>query len=522
MEFQDHYEVLNVPPTATHEQIERAYKRLVTISHPDLFPHDLQAQAWANERMKQINEAYEVLKDPERRAAHDRTHAQQKASRGGRQQEQRQEYRQRQQYREPRVPCPLCEQHGRIPCLTCEGRGDAECPGCHGTQVTICPLCKGVGTLTEAEAREFHEAWERSQQQAAAEAARQEAEAAGRRQAEAVRRERENRRRIAMAGVGVLALLFVARSCTADSGRPVISSPVSVVAQPTPYRRFVQPVPQRPQERVTPAPPSLRSIHSQVPTELTFRNETSNPVQVLWIDYNGREVLYRTLVPGESYVQSTYATHPWRLRDAVTGRTLQTMVAGSNPSQVVVGQPRRPPPVAKQVSPRAAVQTPRLSVAAANDQAQADSTKVQVTEPASTSPVQRGPTVRFLTELSPVLQLQSDLRTGGILFGQPYQFAVVHVNRAGLLMRTVYNLDGQYDRFEVTVGMEGTGNLLQQAVAKVYGDGQLLFESPGLGLSQTAVKISVSVKGVSRLELQTTGLPVVMTIVWADPKLFKE
>jgi hypothetical protein len=262
-------------------------------------------------------------------------------------------------------------------------------------------------------------------------------------------------------------------------------------------------------------------MNSAVPTQVTFRNETSNPVKVLWIDYNGQEVLYRTLAPGESYVQSTYVTHPWRLRDAVAGRTLRTMVAARTP-QVVVGQSRRAPPVAKQVPPQAAAQKlPAPPVLSANDQAQGETVKPQMPEPAAT-PVFRGPVARFLTELSPVLQLQSAVRTGGTLFGQPYQVAVVHTNRAGLIMRTVYNLDGQYDRFEVTVGLEGTGNLLQHAMVRVFGDGQQLYESPGLGMTQTAVKISVSVKGVSRLELQTTGLPVVMTIIWADPKLVKE
>ena len=53
MEFRDHYAVLGVPPGATPEQVERAYKLLARISHPDAFPSDSQAQWWANERMIQ-------------------------------------------------------------------------------------------------------------------------------------------------------------------------------------------------------------------------------------------------------------------------------------------------------------------------------------------------------------------------------------------------------------------------------------------------------------------------------------
>lgn len=133
-----------------------------------------------------------------------------------------------------------------------------------------------------------------------------------------------------------------------------------------------------------------------------------------------------------------------------------------------------------------------------------------------------GPTARSLNELSPILQLQTDFRSGGALFGQPYQFAVVHANRSGLIARRAYNLNGQYSRFEATVGMEGSGNLLQLAAAKVYGDGELLFETPTLGFGQPPVRVSISVKGIMRLELQTTGLPIVWTVIWADPKLIKD
>ncbi len=134
----------------------------------------------------------------------------------------------------------------------------------------------------------------------------------------------------------------------------------------------------------------------------------------------------------------------------------------------------------------------------------------------------RGPIVRSLTELPPILQNQTSIGGGGYLFGQPYQVAVLHTNRAGLIMRTVYNLNGQYDRFEATVGVEDNGNLLQRAVAKVLGDGQVLFESQTLGSAEPPAKVNVSVRGVTRLELQTTALPVVLTVIWADPRLIKE
>ena len=100
MEFQDHYEVLSVPPTASQEQIERAYKRLVLIAHPDLYATDPRAQAWANDRMKLINGAYDVLRDPAKRAGYDRTYnaAKQAQANGSR------ERSREQQWEQPRAP----------------------------------------------------------------------------------------------------------------------------------------------------------------------------------------------------------------------------------------------------------------------------------------------------------------------------------------------------------------------------------------------------------------------------------
>ncbi|MDI3342011.1 MAG: molecular chaperone DnaJ [Sphaerobacter sp.] len=63
----DYYEVLGVSRTATAEEIRRAYRRLARKYHPDVNRED-----GAEERFKEINEAYEVLSDEERRAAYDR------------------------------------------------------------------------------------------------------------------------------------------------------------------------------------------------------------------------------------------------------------------------------------------------------------------------------------------------------------------------------------------------------------------------------------------------------------------
>jgi molecular chaperone DnaJ len=64
----DYYEVLGVERTAAGEEIKRAYRKLAVKFHPDKNPDDLQAE----EKFKELGEAYDVLMDPEKRAAYDR------------------------------------------------------------------------------------------------------------------------------------------------------------------------------------------------------------------------------------------------------------------------------------------------------------------------------------------------------------------------------------------------------------------------------------------------------------------
>lgn len=64
----DYYEILGVPRDATEKQIKAAYRRLARKYHPDLNPNDRTAE----EKFKEIAEAFAVLSDPEKRARYDR------------------------------------------------------------------------------------------------------------------------------------------------------------------------------------------------------------------------------------------------------------------------------------------------------------------------------------------------------------------------------------------------------------------------------------------------------------------
>src|SRR4249920_4098402 len=67
MAFVDYYKTLGIEKNATEEEIKKTYRKLARKYHPDLNPNDKEA----NKKFQQINEANEVLSDPQKRKKYD-------------------------------------------------------------------------------------------------------------------------------------------------------------------------------------------------------------------------------------------------------------------------------------------------------------------------------------------------------------------------------------------------------------------------------------------------------------------
>jgi curved DNA-binding protein len=77
MDYKDYYKVMGVARDASRDAIKRAYRKLARKYHPDV-----SQEADAEEKFKQVAEAYEVLKDPEKRKAYDELGSQERAGEG--------------------------------------------------------------------------------------------------------------------------------------------------------------------------------------------------------------------------------------------------------------------------------------------------------------------------------------------------------------------------------------------------------------------------------------------------------
>ena len=67
MEYKDYYKTLGVDRSASKDEIKKAYRKLALQYHPDRNPGDTQSE----EKFKELNEAYQVLSDEDKRAHYD-------------------------------------------------------------------------------------------------------------------------------------------------------------------------------------------------------------------------------------------------------------------------------------------------------------------------------------------------------------------------------------------------------------------------------------------------------------------
>src|SRR5689334_8629608 len=67
MDYKDYYKILGVTRSASADEIKKAFRKLARTHHPDVNPGDKKAEA----KFKEINEAYEVLSDPDKRQRYD-------------------------------------------------------------------------------------------------------------------------------------------------------------------------------------------------------------------------------------------------------------------------------------------------------------------------------------------------------------------------------------------------------------------------------------------------------------------
>lgn len=68
---------------------------------------------------------------------------------------------------------------------------------------------------------------------------------------------------------------------------------------------------------------------------LTINNRTQRALRVMWVDYSCQENFFSDLLPGQSFIVATEASHPWRLRDAASNALVLEYLATNAATQSV-------------------------------------------------------------------------------------------------------------------------------------------------------------------------------------------
>ena len=77
----------------------------------------------------------------------------------------------------------------------------------------------------------------------------------------------------------------------------------------------------------------LKPREGEVPIKAVFKNKLGWAVDLFWLNYQGEEVYYATLNPGQQKTMNTFETHPWRVRQAQSGDEIAMFIASGKPTQ---------------------------------------------------------------------------------------------------------------------------------------------------------------------------------------------
>ena len=80
---------------------------------------------------------------------------------------------------------------------------------------------------------------------------------------------------------------------------------------------------------------TTRSTGDSARGDIRFTNGSKAPIDVFWLDYDGKRVLYGSLEPGQSLAQQSYVTHPWVISDK-SGKCLSLIIVTSDSRDVSI------------------------------------------------------------------------------------------------------------------------------------------------------------------------------------------